>query len=212
MKSFVAYPTAFQKALIPAATAVNSAGQTIPQCELFKKVTSLNGSIVKCGISPDEAFNRFQMFRQMLPANAVPTMIAFEKHPSAQSSERNPLQTRIDEQAVVIDDVKSAMVQKGSRASIEFMPGHVDDAIPSYLIENPELKIAYLEIDLDEYEATMTSLEFLFPRIMQHGILVINNYFKKSAEFKAVHDYFANVKIAFHSFSVNNGPHYLVLN
>jgi hypothetical protein len=214
MKSFVAFPSAFQKSLLTQTTPVNSSGSIIPQCELFKKVAALNGSIVKCGIAADEAFSRFNMFRKMLPANAHQNMVAFEKHVSTRNIpllQESKLQNKIDDNCIVIDDVYKAMAQKATKDNIEFLRGHVDDAIPNYLIENPELKIAYLEIDLDDYDSTMTSLEFFFPRIIENGVLVVNNYYKKSDEYKAVQDYFAHSRMIIHTFSVNNGPHYIVL-
>ena len=90
------------------------------------------------------------------------------------------------------------------------MPGNVSDSIPDYLIENPELKIAMLHIDLDDYDGTTNALEFLFPRIVQGGILILDNYYKNTGEKKAVVEYFRTMPPLIQNFSVNNGPHYLV--
>jgi len=211
MKSFVTYPSAFQKFVFPQATHLNPAGNVIPQCELFKKVKALDGCIVKCGITAAEAFSRFSTFRKMEPAFKGHRMIAFEKTNISLSPDQLPMQRKISVNSVAVDDVQLAMKLKAEREKIDYLPGNVDDTIPDYLIENPELKISYLELDLDDYEATITTLEYLFPRIIESGVLVSNNYFKKGAETKAIDDYFASSRIKISSYSVNKGPHYVVL-
>jgi hypothetical protein len=215
MKSFVAYPSALQKILFPQTLQSYSTGAEIPQCELLKKVRSLDGSIVKCGITPGEAFTGFTLFRQVIPANFSQRLVAFEKHQlnsEVSQVQQKALKAKVEVNAVPVDNSHPTMVQKATKVNVDVVPGHVDDAIPDYLIQNPELKIAYLEIDLDDYNATMTSLEFFFPRLVSKGILVLNNYFKKGEDFRAVEDYFHNSRIIMHSYSVNNGPHYVVLN
>lgn len=215
MKSFVAYPLEFDAMLFPSGNAKRTSGKLVAHYELFKKVSHLNGSIVKCGITTDEGFARFEAFREMMGNREEQKMIAFEKyHPvfeevvndngqiSLQVTERNDIEK--------LAEVPMSLTEKGLSENVEFIPGNISDAIPNYLMENPELKIALLNIDLDEYDSTITTLEFLFPRLMPGGILIIDNFYKYLAEHKAVTDYFAPTKVVIHNFSVNSGPHYIV--
>ena len=79
MKSFVAYPLEFENLLFPAKSENQNSGKLIAHYELFKKVSHLNGAIVKCGITAEEGFRRFAMFKEMSDCKIEQKMIAFEK-------------------------------------------------------------------------------------------------------------------------------------
>jgi hypothetical protein len=211
MKSFVAYPSEFQKVIFES-THQSPSCKLIAHFELFKKVRSLNGSIVKCGINAEEGFTRFINLKTLMTTDSLQQMVAFERFSSPRRTaaiDRNSLNFKISNTAVPINLLKHALTQKGIKEAISFLPGHLDDAIPDFLIENPELKIAYLNIDLDDYEATTTTLEFFYPRLVEGGVLIFDNYYKKEDDYRAVKDYFAVSMVSIHSFNVNNGPHYM---
>lgn len=215
MKSFIAYPFEMDVLNNAHSTADKLPGKLIAHYELFKKVKQVNGAVVKCGISAEEGFTRFAMFRALVGKREMQKMIAFQKHQPFFEEE-------IRDNGEVILKVKTRntegnnhqlqqiLIETGQHNNVDFMPGDISDAIPEYLIENPELKISMLNIDLDDYEGTTNALEFLYPRIVQGGILILDNYFKKMAEYQAVHDYFRNNLPAINHYSVNNGPHYSV--
>jgi hypothetical protein len=79
MKSFVAYPLEFETLLYPPKNEKSQSGKLVAHYELFKKASHLNGSIVKCGITAEEGFNRFAMFREMIGTRQEQKMVAFEK-------------------------------------------------------------------------------------------------------------------------------------
>jgi hypothetical protein len=214
MKSFVAYPLEFENLLFPTPSEYQSSGKLIAHYELFKKVSHLNGAIVKCGITAEEGFRRFAMFKEMTNGNIEQKMVAFEKfRPLFEEvvNKDGEITLKIKEHnPVSLDRIANNLTESGLKENIDFVPGLVSEAIPEYLIANPELKIALLNIDLDEYDHTLTTLEFLYPRIMPGGILIVDNFYKYLAEQKAVKDYFAPSTLTINNFSVNNGPHYIV--
>ena len=106
--------------------------------------------------------------------------------------------------------LQKKLTKKGIHNKIEFVPGNLDDSIPEYLMENPELKISYLNIDLDDYEASLVTLQFFYPRIVHGGIVILDNYYKEEEDFRAVIDYFKFSNVSINNFSINKGPHYLV--
>ena len=57
--------------------------------------------------------------------------------------------------------------------------------------QNPQLKISLLNLDVDIYEPSVTVLEHLYPRIVEGGILILDDYGTFPGETKAVDDYFA---------------------
>jgi hypothetical protein len=216
MKSFVAYPLEFEKCLFPQANN-KAVGKLIAHYELYKKVSQFNGSIVKCGITPEEGFSRFAMFKSLVANHANQKMIAFEKFSRTlyyenTAAKKGQLQYKINSSATTLNYIQNSLVEKGITEKVDFVPGSIHDAIPNYLIENPELKIAFLNIDLDDYDTTLCALEFFYPRLMEGGILVFDNYYKLEEEYRAVYTYFASSNVVINNFSVNRGPHYIIKN
>ncbi len=210
MKSFVAFPSDLDKVILPQVSPRSSSGKLIAHVELFKKVRALEGSIVKCGIAAEEGFTRFIALKTMIGSHHHQDMVAFEKFSPDQRLTNSRLDNKINSAGIIVDDYQQCLIQKGERENITFVPGHVDDSIAGFLIENPELKIAYLNIDLNDYDMTTTCLSFFFPRIVQGGILIIDNYFKKEDDYNAVKDYFCGLRMSIHSYNVNVGPHYII--
>lgn len=210
MKSFVAYPSDLDKIILPQVTPRSSSGKLIAHVELFKKVRALDGTIVKCGIAAEEGFTRFMALKSLLGKGNLRRMVAFEKFSYDHKRTDTILHCKINNAAVSIDDYQQSLIQKGERENITFVPGHVDDSIAAFLMENPEFKISYLNIDLNDYDMTTTSLEFFYPRIIHSGILIIDNYHKKEEDYNAVRDYFAGKRVTIHSYNPNVGPHYII--
>ena len=177
--------------------------------ELYKLISHLDGSIIKCGISADEAFSYFSFFKQII-GNKKQPMVSFEKNPSVfETVELN------DETVTVVKSKKITatqieLVKQGKKENIEFLPGQLSDSIPNYLIDNPELKISLLTIDLDDYESTLTAMQYFYPRLVSGGVLIMNNYHKKNGESLAIKEYFHNDEIFIRHFSLEKGPHYIL--
>ncbi len=215
MKSFVAYPLGFEKMLFPEVSNKSYSGKLIAHYELYKKITHLEGSVVKCGIAAEESFTRFAMFRNLIDPHANQKVVAFERfsknlYLNKNAEDCGELQYQVKRAPVDIDNLRQKLLKKGITEEIEFIPGHIGDSIPEYLIQNPELKISYLNIDFDDYESTFTTLQFFYPRLVQGGILIFDNYYKNGEDFAAITDYFTHSNIKIYNFSVNKGPHYIV--
>jgi O-methyltransferase len=86
-----------------------------------------------------------------------------------------------------LQQVKDLMYSTGyPTEKIHFVEGKVEDTLP----QNAPDQIALLRLDTDWYESTRHELIHLFPRLSQHGIIVIDDYgFWKGAKL-AVDEYF----------------------
>lgn len=214
MKSFVSYPFEVD-VLLSGQAPQKASGKLVAHYELFKKVKNLNGAIVKCGVTAEEGFNHFAMFKEITNRNQHQKLIAFQKSQPffvEEVSENGEItmMVKTHNHEAHTPLFQKTLVDKGRVNSIDFVPGNVSDSIPDYLIEYPELRIALLHIDLDDYEGTMNALTFLFPRIVQGGVLIMDNYYKNTGERKAVSEYFKTMNPGMQNFSVNKGPHYMV--
>jgi hypothetical protein len=212
MKSFVTYPLEFEPFLFPTKN-TSASSKLIAHYELFKKIAHLDGSIIKCGITAEEGFTRFAMFKQMAGAAIQQKMIAFQKHTPLFEEEVNEFGTvtlKVKNSKLSTETIQEKLRESGINQEVQFVPGVVCDSIPEYLMENPELKIALLNIDLDDYSGAMTTLEFLYPRLVSGGILIVDNHYKHLSEYKAINDYFHPRKVQINNFSISRGPHYII--
>jgi O-methyltransferase len=84
--------------------------------------------------------------------------------------------------------VQAALAETGyPREKIEFVPGPVEDTIP---LQTPE-SIALLRLDTDWFGSTLHELVHLWPRLVEGGVLIIDDYGYWAGARKAVHQYFS---------------------
>ena len=67
------------------------------------------------------------------------------------------------------------------------VPGKVEDTIPAVVPD----EIAILRLDTDFYDSTRHELEYLFPRLVRHGVLIVDDYYSWSGSREATDEFFA---------------------
>lgn len=178
--------------------------------ELYKKVENLTGEIVECGVFKGTSLINFIMFREILNHYGYKKVIGFDifdKFPETNFKEDKEMRNKFIEEAgdssISVDQLSDVLEKKGINRNVELVEGNIINTIPRYLIDNPQLKISLLNLDVDIYEPSKTVLEYLYPRIVRGGILILDDYGVFPGETKAVDDYFKdkNVTIEKLSFS-----------
>jgi hypothetical protein len=206
-----AFPQEIQKILTRNQQAPHN-GNLVAHYELFKRIKHLDGAIVKCGITASEGFARFATFRSLVGDNHHQPMIAFEKYEPEYELVQDGNQTYMtvkQKDGVPVKQLKETLKSFGQNENVSYLPGNVGASIPDFLIEHPEAKIALLNIDLDDFESTLTVLEYLYPRVVPGGVIIIDNYHKLGAETLAVNTYFMNAGIQMQHFSLTHGPYFI---
>ena len=93
-----------------------------------------------------------------------------------------------------LDDVRRNMHSTGyPQERIRFIKGPVEATL--LVKENLPDKIALLRLDTDWYESTKLELEVLFPRLIDGGILLIDDFGDWEGSQKATVEYFENNKV-----------------
>lgn len=88
-----------------------------------------------------------------------------------------------------LDDVQANLWSTGyPKEHLHFVQGKVEDTIPAAMPE----RIALLRLDTDWYESTRHELQHLYPRLAQHGPLIIDDYGHWQGARRAVDEYFAD--------------------
>jgi len=89
-------------------------------------------------------------------------------------------------------EVEEAVYGTGyDRARIRFIKGRVEETIPD---QAPE-QISLLRLDTDWYESTRHELAHLFPRLIQGGVIIIDDYGHWQGSRQATDEYLAQNRI-----------------
>ncbi|MBU0778351.1 TylF/MycF family methyltransferase [Patescibacteria group bacterium] len=77
---------------------------------------------------------------------------------------------------------------------ILLVDGNIEDTIPRFVVENPGLRISLLHVDCDLYQPTKVALEVLWPRVVNGGVVIFDDYGIRpwEGESTAVDEYFAD--------------------
>ena len=85
-----------------------------------------------------------------------------------------------------LDEVKSNMAMTNYPAvQVHFHVGKVEDTLPA----DAPPKIALLRLDTDWYESTRHEMEHLFPRLVDGGVLIVDDYGHWEGARRAVDEY-----------------------
>ena len=91
-----------------------------------------------------------------------------------------------------LDEVRRAVGSVGYDSSkVHFVKGRVEETIP---IMAPE-QICILRLDTDWYESTWHEMEYLFPRLIKGGVLIIDDYGHWQGARQAIDKYIKEKKL-----------------
>lgn len=192
-------------------------GKLIAHYELYKSIKHLSGAIVECGVYKGVSLIRFAMFRNLFEKQIKRKIVAFdtfETFPETQFEKDIPLrQNFIDEggdQSIGKSQLLKILQDKKCNEFVELIEGNICETIPEFVSNNPDQKIALLNLDVDVYEPSVVILECLFPLLVKGGILILDDYGTFPGETKAVDDYFKGQSIKIQKFPFCKTPRYLI--
>lgn len=91
-----------------------------------------------------------------------------------------------------IEEVREAMLSTGYPADrIHLVRGMVEDTLP----DNAPARISLLRLDTDFYASTKHEFLHLYPRLAQHGVLIVDDFGTWAGSAKATQEYFDENRI-----------------
>ncbi|WP_290880210.1 TylF/MycF/NovP-related O-methyltransferase [Helicobacter sp.] len=149
-------------------------GKFIAHFKLYEKIINLPGAIVECGIFKGNSFFEFAHFRNILETENSRKLIGFDMFGDFPQTnfedDKIKRQEFINEagDAITLDEMHKILQYKGIK-NYELIKGDINETLPRYCKDNPQLKIALLHIDTDIYEPAVTILENMYDKIMGGG-------------------------------------------
>jgi len=192
-------------------------GKILAHYELFKMVNGLPGEIIECGVFKGASLARFAMFRELFGNTFSKKIIAFDafgKFPDTKYSHDIKLRKYFIKTSGKEGISKQQMIQvlrkKGVEKNVELIKGDITKTVPRYVKSHPQLRISLLNLDTDIYEPSRTVLEYLYPRIMKRGVLILDDYGNFPGETKAIDDYFKSKNVEIRKLPFAMTPSYIV--
>ncbi|MDR1914679.1 MAG: TylF/MycF family methyltransferase, partial [Clostridiales bacterium] len=73
--------------------------------------------------------------------------------------------------------------------NVYLVKGFIPDIFSDYFKQNPATQIALLHIDVDVYETTKSSLEYLYEKVVKGGIIIFDDYGQIDGATKAINEF-----------------------
>jgi hypothetical protein len=185
--------------------------------EYFKMVKDVPGAIVDCGVFKGTSLVRFAGFRDLTGHSSSHKIIGFDtfdNFPETEFAEDKKYRDRFISNAggssISIEQLETVLENKGIHENIELIAGDINETVPKYVEDHPNLKIALLNLDTDIYEPAVTILEYLYPKLVRGGVLLLDDYGEFPGETKAVDDYFANTDVVIRKSPFAMTPCYII--
>ncbi|MEZ4900558.1 MAG: TylF/MycF/NovP-related O-methyltransferase [Spirosomataceae bacterium] len=192
-------------------------GKFIAHYELFRMAQNLPGAMVECGVFKGVSFTRFASFRDLFGSAFSCKLIGFDifgDFPATQFEEDIQYRERFIKAAgassIAVEQLKKVLQHKGIDKNIELIAGDITKTLPEYIEKNPQLKVSLINLDTDIYEPSVTILEYLYPRLVKGGVLILDDYGTFPGETKAVDDYFKGQNIRIQKFPFAMTPCYII--
>lgn len=194
--------------------------------ELFKKVIDLPGCIVELGVYRGASFFTWsKLLETFNPTDRRRKVFGFDNFRGlGQLNEKDGPEYPADgkfpggfDASLVRDEIfeitklhnDDNLIAGVERCRI--IEGDIKETLPKFLEENPGLRISLLHLDMDLYEPTRIGLEFLFPLVVNGGVVAFDEYglIPWEGESTAAEEYFDKIgyKPQMKKFPFSTQPH-----
>lgn len=191
-------------------------GKLLAHYELYKKITTLPGDIVECGLFKGNSFFRFAHFRNLLEAKNSRKLVGFDIFGAFPKTEFEEDKKYLDnfvnsagENSIKLEELEKIMKYKNIE-NYEFVKGDINLTVPEYCKKNTHQKIALLHIDTDVYEPAVTILENMYTRVIKGGVIIFDDYGTFPGETKAVDDFFKDKKESIQKLPLSLTPSFII--
>jgi len=196
-------------------TRADRIGKLLEHYELYKMIVAKPGEVIELGVFKGNSLKRWAFFRELLETRYARNIIGFDtfaEFPKANSSRDEINRKSFVEQAGIMSVSKEVLEKQLKEQDIyhnvELVKGDAIETIPEFNKKHPELRIALLHLDIDVYEPTKLGLEFFYPRMVQGGIVILDNYGVFYGENNAIEEYFKGNLPDIKKFSMSKTPCY----
>lgn len=177
--------------------------------ELYKKIHTLDGDILEFGVFKGVSLIRWASFRNIMGSVSKQKIVGFDtfgEFPETNFERDKELRQKFVNDAglnsIEKRELEKILTNKGIK-NFDLIKGDIINTLPAYTDKHKDLKIVLLHIDVDIYEPTRIILDKLYDKVVDGGIIVLDDYGVFPGETQAVDDFirYKDIKIEQLSFS-----------
>ena len=176
--------------------------KVLAQYELFKMALDVPGAIVECGVFKGASFVRLAMLRELLGNAFAKPLIGFDTFTTYATNAYMPRDSELrqnvvrdaGDKCIGVDELMGVLRLKGCDKNAILIPGDVVETLPQYLAARPELRISFVNLDLDFYAGSVVALRELWPRMATGGVFMLDDYGVFAGETAAIEEVLQGVR------------------
>jgi hypothetical protein len=191
-------------------------GKLLAHYELYKRIVSLPGHVVECGVFKGASLLRFATFRRLLEHDDSRQIVGFDvfgSFPRDNDAADSAFVEQFERRAGIgiSPEELTAILRHKTFTNVKLVRGDVRQTIPQFAAERPEFKVSLLHLDFDVYEPTRTALEYFFPRVVPGGVIVLDDYGTVPGATRAIDEFLAGRNLSIQKLSLAHIPAFVVL-
>ncbi len=197
-------------------TDITRISKLIYHYEIYKKIISLPGDVVECGVFKGISLTRFLTFREILENKNSRKIYGFDvfgKFPKPKNQGDRKFLKKWEKHSgdgIDIDELNKILLKKNF-SNFELVKGDVKKTIPNVIKKTSNLKIAFLHLDMDIYEPTKFVLKTLFKYVVKGGLILIDDYNTVFGATKATDEFLdTNKNLEIKKLKFNNNPSFII--
>lgn len=182
--------------------------------ELFRMTIDLPGDIVECGVLKGSSLMFFLKMLHIFSPGSNKRVIGFdvfESFPITDESERLQVEAFVEEsgfKGITTASLYKKIEEAGfKRDQCDLVAGDISHTAPTYIANNPGLRLSLLHLDLDLDAPTYTALEAFWSRIVVGGVVILDEYaVARWTESNAVDRFFADKSVSLKTLTWSRTP------
>jgi len=175
-------------------TNISRIAQIIYHYEIYKKILSVPGNVIECGVFKGNSLVRFLTYRSLLENNFSREIYGFDifgKFPNAKNINDKVFVKKWEKESnngISQKELETNLYNKKFE-NFKLIGGNILKTIPKFLRDNTHIKIALLHLDMDIYEPTKYALNKFFKYMSSGGIILLDDYSTIYGATKAVNEF-----------------------
>lgn len=186
--------------------------------EIYKKIINYPGDVVELGVFRGGSLIQFATYRELLEnvnSRKIWGFDVFGPFPKAHNEEdekfRRAWINETNDEYLTKEELEKVLDYK-EISNVELIKGDVVETIPTFLQDNPNLRIALLHVDTDLYEPAKVALNYLYDRVVKGGLILFDDY-TVAGETGAVDNFFKDKNVELKKLTISqHKPSYIIKN
>jgi hypothetical protein len=189
--------------------------KVLSRYELFKHIIDKPGDIVEGGVLKGAGVLYWAKLIQIFNPLSERRVIGFDTFEGYPEETRHDYEVDIAEDFLVDasyspvspEEIMEIAETNALAHRVELVKGDATHTIEEYARENPGLRVALINCDLDGFSATASALEYLYPKLVAGGVVAFDEYGERQwGESQAVDEFFKDKSVTIQSLPWSFSP------